>query len=48
MPVAVQQRLFARVRHQDEPLGILIGVFAINPVLRRPPAFRVANPITLT
>jgi len=35
MPVAVQQRLFARVRDQDEPLGILIGVFAINPVLRR-------------
>jgi hypothetical protein len=35
MPVAVQQRLFARVRDQDEPVGILIGVFAINPVLRR-------------
>ena len=34
MPVAVQQRLFARVRDQDEPVGILIGVFAINPVLR--------------
>jgi uncharacterized repeat protein (TIGR03803 family) len=30
-----QQRLFARVRDQDEPVGILIGVFAINPVLLR-------------
>ena len=35
MPVAVQQRLLARVRDQDELLGILIGVFAINP----PPNF---------
>ena len=35
MPVAVQQRLLARVRDQDESLGILIGVFAINPVLQR-------------
>ena len=35
MPVAVQQRLLARVRDQEESLGILIGVFAINPVLRR-------------
>ena len=35
MPVAVHQRLLARVRDQDESLGILIGVFAINPVLRR-------------
>ena len=35
MPVAVQQRLLARVQDQDESLGILIGVFAINPVLQR-------------
>ena len=35
MPVAVLQRLLARVRDRDESLGILIGVFAINPVLRR-------------
>jgi hypothetical protein len=35
MPVAVQQRLLARVRDQDESLGIVIGAFAINPVLRR-------------
>jgi hypothetical protein len=35
MPVAVLQRLLAGVRDQDESLGILIGVFAINPVLRR-------------
>ena len=35
MPVAVQQRMLARVRDQDESLGILIGVFAINTVLRR-------------
>jgi hypothetical protein len=35
MPVAVQQRLLARVRDQDESLGILIGAFATNPVLRR-------------
>jgi hypothetical protein len=30
MAVAVQQRMLARVRDQDESLGILIGVFAIN------------------
>jgi hypothetical protein len=35
MPVAVQQRMLARVRDQDESLGILIRVFAINPVLPR-------------
>ena len=31
LPVAVQQRMLARVRDQDESLGILIRVFAINP-----------------
>ena len=40
MPVGVQQRLLARVRDQDELLGILIGMFATNP----PPISRTEAP----